>query len=240
VQVRLQKYLADAGIGSRRSCEKLIADGKVQVNQQTVTSQGVKIDPDQDAVTVDARPVRLEKKIYLAVHKPRGLVCTNIDTHNRKRVVDLMPDNMPRLYTVGRLDKDTEGLIFLTNDGSFSLRLTHPRYKMTKTYLVEVDGAVKSSEIARLLKGVRNDGELLKAEKVSHVRTRGPVTELRLTLAEGKKRQIRRMMAEIGHPVTRLIRLAIGPVELGDLKSSQWRYLTDEELCKLKHFSALG
>jgi pseudouridine synthase len=240
LQVRLQKYLAEAGIGSRRACETLIEEGKVQVNGQTVASQGLKIDPDVDSVTLNSQPISLEKKVYLAVHKPRGLVCTNSDTHNRKRVVDLLPSFMPRLFTVGRLDKETEGLIFLTNDGSFSLRLTHPRYKMTKTYLVEVEGAVKSTQIARLLKGVQSEGDLLKAEKVSHVRVRASGTELQLTLAEGKKRQIRRMMAGIGHPVTRLIRLAIGPVQLGDLKSSQWRYLTNEELCKLKHFSALG
>jgi 23S rRNA pseudouridine2605 synthase len=240
VQVRLQKYLAEAGIGSRRSCEELITQGQVQVNGTPATKLGVRVDPARDHVTVKANPVKTEAKVYVALNKPNGVICTNHDTHGRKRVMDLLPSTLPRLYTVGRLDKDSEGLIFLTNDGSFSLRLTHPRYKITKTYLVEVAGAVKSTEISRLIKGVRSEGELLRAVKVTGVRQRGHNTEMQLMLAEGKKRQIRRMMAALGHPVTKLIRLAIGPVQLGDLKTSQWRYLTNEELCKLKHFSALA
>ncbi len=240
VQVRLQKFMADAGLGSRRACEQLILHGAVQVNGAPVAKLGAKIDPAHDQVVVNAKPVTRETKVYIALHKPRGVLCTNRDTHGRKRVLDLLPVDLPRVYPVGRLDKDSEGLIFLSNDGTFSLRLTHPRYKMTKTYLVEVAGTVKSTEIAKLLKGVRSEDEMLRAEKISQVRPRGDVTELHLTLAEGKKRQIRRMMTHIGHPVKRLIRLAIGPVQLDDLKPSQWRYLTNEELCKLKHFSALA
>ncbi len=238
--VRLQKFLAEAGVGSRRACEQLIRDGKVSVNGQSVTRLGSQVDPATDRVSVNSKPVVAEEKIYIALNKPAGVVCTSHDTHGRKRVLVLLPASLPRLFTVGRLDKDTEGLILATNDGTFSLRLTHPRYKMSKTYLVEVEGEIKSTQIARLLKGVRSEGQLLRAEKIFQVRPRGNTTELRLVLREGKKRQIRRMFAVIGHPVKRLVRLAIGPISLGDLKTSQWRYLTNEELCKLKHFSPLA
>jgi 23S rRNA pseudouridine2605 synthase len=237
MRVRLHKFLAEAGVASRRACETLILAGEVCVNGRAVLALGTKIDPVADTVTVKSRPVSPERKLYVALNKPTGVVCTSRDPHGAKRVVSLLPRSFPRLYTVGRLDKETEGLIFLTNDGTFSLRLTHPRYKMSKTYLVEVEGELKSSEIARLYKGVRSQGQLLRAEKVSQVRHRGRSTELRLVLREGRNRHIRRMMGALGHPVRRLVRLAVGPVELGDLKAGQWRYLTNEELCKLKHFS---
>ncbi len=143
--VRLQKYLSEAGIASRRRCEQLIEDGQVSVNGQPSRVLGTKIDPERDSVSVGGKPVKLEQKVYIALHKPAGYVCTNHDTHGRQRVVDLLPRSLPRLYSVGRLDKDTEGLLFLTNDGTFSLRLTHPRYKMRKTYLVEVEGDLKKA-----------------------------------------------------------------------------------------------
>jgi 23S rRNA pseudouridine2605 synthase len=235
--VRLQKFLAEAGVASRRRCEQLIEAGKISVNGQTVLVLGSKIDPEHDRVTVAGQPVVVERKVYIALNKPSGVLCTNRDTHDRKRAIDLLPRSLPRLYTVGRLDKDTEGLLLLTNDGTFSLRLTHPRYKMSKTYLVEVEGELKNAEIARLLEGVRSEGELLRAQEVFAVCTKNETTEAHLVLGEGKKRQIRRMMATIGHPVKRLVRLAIGPVELGNLATSQWRHLTHEEVRKLMEFS---
>lgn len=237
VLVRLQKYLAEAGIASRRHSEQLIESGRVSVNGQPVRLLGTKVDAECDAVAVDGKMVVVERKVYIALNKPAGFLCTNHDTHQRKRAVDLLPASLPRLYTVGRLDKDTEGLLFLTNDGTFSLRLTHPRYKMNKTYLVEVEGELTSAEIARLLKGVRSDGETLHANRIFQVRSQKNTTELRLVLSEGKKRQIRRMMAAVGHPVGRLVRLAVGPVELGNLATSQWRHLTHEEIYELMHFS---
>jgi 23S rRNA pseudouridine2605 synthase len=236
VLIRLQKFLAEAGVASRRRCEQLIEGGKVSVNGQPVRVLGTKIDPEHDCVAVAGQPVAVERKVYIALNKPAGVLCTNRDTHDRKRAIDLLPRSLPRLYTVGRLDKDTEGLLLLTNDGTFSLRLTHPRYKMSKTYLVEVEGELKNAEIARLLTGVHSEGELLRTEKVFPVRTQHNATELRVVLREGKKRQIRRMMATIGHPVKRLVRLAVGPIELGNLAISQWRYLTHEEIRKLMQF----
>ena len=238
VLVRLQKFLAEAGIGSRRRCEQLIQQGKISVNGQHVVRLGTKIDPQTDRVTLGTKPVAPQRKIYIALNKPAGVLCTSRDTHGRKRVLDLLPPSLPRLYTVGRLDRDTEGLLFLTNDGSFSLRLTHPRFKMPKTYLVEVEGELKSEQIARLLDGVDSEDQRLRAEKVFQVLRRGAHTVLRLVIREGKKRQIRRMMAAVGHPVVRLIRLSVSSVNLGDLKTGQWRYLTDEEVHKLMQISS--
>ncbi len=222
--VRLQKFLAEAGLGSRRYCETLIQQGKVSVNGQPATTLGTKIDPGHDRIMVAGQPLAIERKVYIALNKPPGVLCTSRDTHGRKCVHDLLPVSLPRLFTVGRLDYDTEGLLFLTNDGTFSLRLTHPRYKMPKIYAVEVERALTGADRARLLAGVRSDGELLRAEKVTGM------TTLQLVIREGKKRQIRRMLAAVGHPVTRLTRLAIGSIELGQLKQGQWRYLTDEEV----------
>ena len=231
--VRVQKFLAEAGVGSRRHCEELIQEGKVSVNGQPVTRLGTKIDPALDRISVGARPVAVERKVYIAINKPVGVLCTSHDTHERKRVLDLLPKSLPRLYTVGRLDQDTEGLLFLTNDGSFSLRLTHPRYKMPKTYLVEVEGQPPVEQLERLLKGVYSEGQLLRAENVFEVRPHAGTTELKLVIREGKKRQIRRMLRMIGYPVQRLVRLAIGSVELKDLKPGHWRHLTDEEVYRL-------
>jgi 23S rRNA pseudouridine2605 synthase len=224
VLVRLQKFLAEAGLGSRRYCETLIQQGKVSVNGQPATVLGTKIDPSTDHVVVAGKPVGIERKIYVALNKPTGVLCTSRDTHSRKRVHDLLPATLPRLFTVGRLDYDTEGLLFLTNDGTFSLRLTHPRYKMPKTYAVEVETPLTAADRARLLAGIQSEGERLRAEKVAGT------TALTIVIREGKKRQIRRMLAAVGHPVVRLTRLAIGTIELGNLKQGEWRYLTDEEV----------
>ena len=233
VLVRLQKFLAEAGVGSRRRCEELIQQGRVSVNGRIVTQLGTKIDPTLDGVSVGARPVAVEHKVYLAINKPAGVLCTSRDTHGRKRVLDLLPPTLPRLYTVGRLDRNTEGLLLLTNDGSFSLRLTHPRYKIPKTYLVEIGGQPSAGQLQPLLKGVHSGGQLLRAEEVRDVGCCGDVTRLKLVIREGKKRQIRRMLRAIGFPVRRLVRLAIGPIELKDLNQGHWRYLTDEEVHKL-------
>jgi pseudouridine synthase len=229
VSVRLQKFLAEAGVASRRACEQLIVEGRVTVNDRLVTELGTKVEPATDRVAVDSKTVAAERKLYIALHKPRGVFCTSHDTHGRKRALDLLPSGLPRLYTVGRLDADSEGLVLLTNDGSFSLRLTHPRYKRPKKYRVKVAGAWRAETTARLLDGIVSDGERLRAESVTVVRE----NELELIIREGKKRQIRRMMSAVGHPVQRLVRTAIGNLKLGNLKSGQWRYLTNEEVHQL-------
>ena len=231
--VRLQKLLAEAGLGSRRHCETLITAGQVHVNGQPVTTLGSKVEPGTDRVTVAGVSVRVERKIYIALNKPAGYICTSHDPQGRRRAIDLIPVDLPRVYTVGRLDGDTEGLLLLTNDGTFSLRLTHPRYKMPKTYCAEVGGALGDDQIDQLLRGVWSDGELLRAAQVFGVRSIGADTELQLVLREGKKRQVRRMLAVVGCPVRRLVRLSVGKISLGNLKPGQWRYLTNEEIRSL-------
>ena len=156
--VRLQIFLAEAGLGSRRHCETLITTGTVNVNGQPVTTLGSKIDPGHDHVTVAGQPVSVERKIYIVLNKPAGYLCTSQDPQGRRRALDLLPADLPRLYSVGRLDCNTEGLLLLTNDGTFSLRLTHPRYKMPKMYRAEVAGPLADDQIARLLRGVRSEG----------------------------------------------------------------------------------
>ena len=231
--VRLQKYLAEAGVGSRRHCETLITAGQVTVNGQPITLLGSKVEPATDQVTVAGERVSTERKIYIALNKPAGFICTSHDPDGRRRALDLLPKDLPRVYSVGRLDGDTEGLLLLTNDGTFSLRLTHPRYKMPKTYRAEVAGTLTDDQIDQLLRGVWSDGELLRAAKVFDVRPVGADTELQLVLREGKKRQVRRMLAVVGCPVRRLVRLSVGKISLGNLKPGQWRYLTNEEVHSL-------
>jgi pseudouridine synthase len=235
VLVRLQKFLAEAGVGSRRACEEFIQQGRVTVNGRVITGLGAKIESDSDRVAADGKSVVVEKKVYIVINKPPGFVCSSADTHGLKRVLDLLPPKMPRLYTVGRLDFDSEGLLLLTNDGSFSLRLTHPRYKRPKKYRVLVGGNWRAEMTARLLNGVVSDGERLRAASVALVRTDGVTTELELVLREGKNRQIRRMMTAVGRPVQRLVRVAVGDFELTDLEPGQWRYLKHEEVQRLLH-----
>jgi pseudouridine synthase len=235
VLVRLQKFLAEAGVGSRRACEEFIQQGRVTVNGRVITGLGTKIESDSDRVAADGKSVVVEKKVYIVINKPPGFVCSSADTHGLKRVLDLLPPKMPRLYTVGRLDFDSEGLLLLTNDGSFSLRLTHPRYKRPKKYRVLVGGNWRAEMTARLLNGVVSDGERLRAASVALVRTDGVTTELELVLREGKNRQIRRMMTAVGRPVQRLVRVAVGDFELTDLEPGQWRHLKHEEVQRLLH-----
>ena len=231
--VRLQKFLAEAGLGSRRHCETLITAGQVTVNGQPATTLGTKIEPATDRVSVAGKPVRIERKVYVALNKPAGYLCTSHDTEGRRTVLELLPGDLPRIYTVGRLDYDTEGLLFLTNDGTFSLRLTHPRYKMPKTYRVEVAGELTAEETTQLLHGVHSDGETLRAAKIFDVHPAGDTTRLHVELREGKKRQVRRMLAAVGHPVRKLTRVSVGKITLGNLKLGQWRYLSDEEVRQL-------
>ena len=198
-----------------------------------MTVLGSKVDSGKDRVAVAGKPVSIERKIYIALNKPAGYICTSDDPEGRRRALDLLPVDLPRLYTVGRLDVNTEGLLLLTNDGTFSLRLTHPRYKMPKTYRAEVAGMLTDNQIAELLRGVWSEGELLRAEKVFGVRSIGVNTELQLVLREGKKRQVRRMLEVVGCPVRRLVRLSIGNISLGNLKPGEWRNLTNEEVRNL-------
>ena len=231
--VRLQKFLADAGVASRRAAERLIAGGSVAVNGRTVTELGTKVDPDQDQVVVDGRTLRSRKKLYVAVNKPPGFLCSRTDPEERRVVGELLPPEWVQLYTVGRLDRDSEGLIFLTNDGDFCLKLTHPRYGVRKKYVAVVEGRLESSQIARFTEGVEHEGEILKAERVRLVDSNNSHSVVELELAQGKNREVRRLFEVLGHEVVQLRRVQIGPIKLGELRVGKWRVLTPAEVRSL-------
>ena len=241
---RLQKVMAHAGVVSRRKCEELILQGRV--NGQVVTQLGTKVDPARDTIEVDGQPITLEKKVYILLHKPRGYLSDTLDFRGRPSALSLIPGG-ERLYPAGRLDARSEGLLLLTNDGELAHRLTHPRYEHEKEYLALVEGQPTEAIVRRMLEGVEQDGQALRADAVERLERLGPeaqihgweeaprgMTWLRILLHEGKKRHIRRMCAALGHPVRRLIRIRIGPLELGDLPVGKWRHLTEREVKRLR------
>ncbi|HTI71943.1 MAG TPA: pseudouridine synthase [Candidatus Limnocylindria bacterium] len=231
--VRLQKFLAECGVASRRSCEKLIYDGQVAVNGKVVKELGTKIDPARDAVRVDGAEVRLKKKLYLALNKPRGYICTKRDPEGRMIISELLPPEWANLAPVGRLDKDSEGLIFLSNDGDFSLRLTHPRYGIKKIYEVRVAGKVALPDTQKILQGVRDEGDFLKADRVRIMSANNSHSFLEIELSEGRNREIRRMLGALGFEVDFLRRVQIGKIKLGELKPGRWRTLSGPEIKSL-------
>jgi 23S rRNA pseudouridine2605 synthase len=228
--VRLQKFLAEAGVASRRTCEALILEGRVRVNGQIIRELGTRVDPEGDRVTVNGRVARARRKIYVALNKPRRCVCSRRDDQGRQTVHDLLPKEWANLFTVGRLDYDSEGLIFLTNDGTFSLRLTHPRFGVAKRYLVRVAGRVPPDLAQHLRRGIVEGGERLRAESVQvhHAGRSGSVLEV--VLKEGRNREVRRMFAALGFEVKRLQRIQIGRIKLGELRPGRWRTLTEGEI----------
>ena len=229
-QVRLQKLLARAGVASRRAAEDLIRDGRVRVNGQVVTMMGTTVDPEADAVTVDGKAIRTAPPIWIALHKPAGYVTTRGDARGRRTVYDLLPPEHRRLLHVGRLDVESEGLLLLTNDGDGAHRLLHPRFGIERVYDLAVEGTVGPEVLKRLLRGVPLDDGLGRAVAVRRLRTqRVDRSRLQVVLREGRNREVRRMMEAVGHPVTRLRRVAYGPVQLGTLPRGAWRLLTDEE-----------
>ena len=230
MNVRLQKFLADAGIASRRACEQIILEGRVAVNGQPVKLLGTKVDPDHDQVTVDRKPVRTQRKLYLVLHKPKGCVCSRKDEHDRPTIYDLLPKEWACVYSVGRLDYGSEGLLFLTNDGEFALRLTHPRYGVRKKYLATVEGRVDAAMLRQFTGGVWHEGEKLKAERAWLVTEGKAQSVVELELAEGKNREVRRLFESQGLKVKRLVRTQIGKIKLGELKPGRWRTLTQPEI----------
>jgi 23S rRNA pseudouridine2605 synthase len=231
--LRLQKVLAEGGVASRRAAEQIILAGRVAVNGATVRQLGVKVEPGRDRVTVDGRPIRAKRKLYLALNKPRGLVCSRKDEHGRPTIYQLLPAEWGHLYSVGRLDFATEGLLFLTNDGQMSLRLTHPRYEMRKKYLATVRGRVDEAMLDRFTHGLWHQGESLKAAKARLVSAGPGQSVVELELAEGKYREVRRLFEAQGLSVKRLQRTQIGKIKLGELRSGRWRALTEAEINSL-------
>ena len=231
---RLQKVLAAAGLGSRRQCEELITTGRVEVDRRVVTELGTKVEPAGQQICVDGVLLPRAKLIYYAVNKPAGVLCTNRDPSGRPRVVDLVPNQHARLFTIGRLDLHSEGLILVTNDGELANRLTHPRYGVGKTYRVLVAGRPTRDVLAKLRQGVRLAEGVARAESVRIKSQRKDSTLLEMVLREGKNREVRRVLAQVGHKVERLTRIAVGPVRLGELPVGASRRLSSEEVASLR------
>lgn len=220
-------------MASRRASEELITAGRVEVNGQLVRQLGSKVDPDRDHVRVDGQPVRVKRKLYVALNKPRGCVCSRKDELKRPTIYELLPKEWTNVYSVGRLDYNTEGLIFLTNDGEFALHLTHPRYEVRKKYLATIEGPVEFVTLEKFMNGIFHDGEKLKAERARIVSTNRSRSVVELDLKEGKNREVRRLFESQGITVKNLQRVQIGKIKLGELKSGKWRTLTEPEIKSL-------
>ncbi|MFZ5943460.1 MAG: pseudouridine synthase [Bacillota bacterium] len=231
---RLQKFLAHAGIASRRSCEELILQGKVKINGALVTTLGTKVDPLRDIVEIENKLVKIrDEKVYLLLNKPDGYVTTVSDPQGRPTVMDLLREVQVRVYPVGRLDYQTEGLLLLTNDGKLSFRLTHPKHKVIKVYETLVKGSPASDALKKLREGIKLEDGMTAPALVKVIKQEGSNTLLEISIHEGRNRQIRRMCKAINHPVLKLKRLQIGPIRLGNLPKGNFRYLKETEIKKL-------
>ena len=233
---RLNKFLASCGVASRRGADKLIEEGKVKVNGKVVTELGVSVNPANDNVTVDGIKVKpVADYSYIMLYKPKGCITTVSDDKVRKTVFDYLTDvNIPHLVPVGRLDYDTEGLLILTNDGDLTYSLTHPSHEVEKTYLVKVEGEMPEHKLAQLRKGVIVDGEKTNRSRVKLIEYKDGISRLRVTITEGRNRQIRKMFEAVEREVVFLKRIAVGELRLGGLARGAYRYLTDEEIAYLK------
>jgi 23S rRNA pseudouridine2605 synthase len=233
----LQKVLAAAGIGSRRHCEEMIATGRVEVDRKTVTELGTKVDPHSQEIRVDGEVINQARKVYYLIHKPVGVVSTNFDPSGRPRVIDLLPPTNERLFTVGRLDMSSEGLILVTNDGDLANHLAHPRYGVEKTYHVLVAGKPERDVLAKLRKGVHLAEAYVRVVSVRIKSEFKQSTLLEVVLDEGRNREIRRLLAKVGHKVLRLKRVALGPLRLKELPPGEFRRLRGDEVTLLRSVS---
>lgn len=233
---RLQKVLAAAGLGSRRACEEYIVSGRVTVDGQTVRELGAKVDPRRQDIRVDEERIRPERKQFFLLNKPKGVLSTNHDPSGRPRVIDLFPPKT-RLFTVGRLDENTEGLMIVTNDGELANRLAHPRYQVPRTYKALVAGVPTAESLEQLRQGFYFTEGKFRVQRVRLVKAGKDSAILELILAEGQNREVRRLLARIGHKVMQLKRVAFGPLKLGDLKPGEYRPLNGEEIRRLRNFN---
>ena len=242
---RLQRILADAGIASRRAAEQMIEEGRVSVNGDTITALPAWADPEKDRIEVDGRPIgkpRRQSHTYLLVNKPRGVICTNEDPQGRRTIVEMVP-HQQRLFCVGRLDADSTGLVLLTDDGDLAQHLTHPRYEVPKTYEVSIKGALTDEDVDRMKRGMYladKSGDVVAshAESVRRLDSDRERTRMLITLREGRNREIRRLLARLGHNVRRLQRVALGPLKLKGVAAGNWRALTRGEVQSLRKTAA--
>lgn len=231
--VRLQRYLASCGLGSRRACEEFITMGRVTVDGKTVTELGTQIDPQTQRVALDGEKLKMERKKYFVFNKPPGVLCTNRDPNGRPRVIDYFDKDGPRLFTVGRLDEDSEGLLIVTNDGDLAQKLAHPSYRIFRTYHVLVAGIPTSETLAELKKGVYFTEGRFKVEGARSIKRKGQSTWVEVVLAEGHNREVRRMFARVGHKVMKLQRVAFGPIFLGRMIRGEVREIRRDEMERL-------
>ena len=238
-RIRLNRFLASCGVASRRACDAIVFEGRVQVNGETADSPGLQIDPSIDLVTVDSQPVSQEGLRYLALNKPPGVICSSDDPQGRPTVFSLLSTVRERTVTVGRLDFDSEGLLLLTNDGALAQHLSHPRHHVNKIYKVWTERVLNSLEVERLEYGIEDEGEVLEADRIDWNPSRDPHL-LTMTLSQGKNRQIRRMVRAVGHRVQRLQRVQVGGLQLGALPLGEYRDLSESEVDSLKKESGLG
>ncbi|MCU6710053.1 rRNA pseudouridine synthase [Paenibacillus sp. J5C_2022] len=232
---RLQKILAQAGVASRRKCEELIQSGVVEVNGEKVTTLGAKADAAADVITVNGKPIRGENKLYLMLNKPKGVITSATDPKGRKVVTDFLTGIKERVYPVGRLDYDTEGLLLLTNDGEFANLLTHPKHHVPKTYHASVNGIPHGTALEQLQKGIKLEDGMTSPAEVEYVDVDmdGNKATVSITIHEGRNRQVRRMFEAIGHKVTRLRRIRFGELGLESLRRGKFRHLTPQEVKEL-------
>lgn len=244
MQIRLNKYLSEAGVASRRKADRMITEGRVSVNGEVVQTLGLKVDGNRDRVEVDGRLVRREGgRVYIMLNKPPGYIVTRRDPFGRPTVMDLLPALKIRVNPVGRLDFDSHGLLLLTNDGELANRLLHPRFEIKKTYLVTVKGRFESAEVEKLEKGIYLDGKKTAQAKVKIVFAGPKKTSMRMDIHEGRKREIRRMVEALGHRVCELERIRFAGLSLHGLKPGRWRHLSrreETELKKLVHLEQPG
>lgn len=234
--MKIAHYLARAGIASRRKAEQMVRDGRVKINGSILNDPAVRINPEFDMVELDSHKVEQETFIYILLNKPGGYLSAVSDNRGRPTVIDLVPSEK-RLYPVGRLDFDTEGLLLLTNDGDFNNQMIHPRYKIDKTYCVWVKGIVDSSSVKKLQQGVLLEDGITAPARVKVLKARGGNTQLEIVIHEGRKRQVRRMCAAVSHPVLGLIRTGFGFLNLTGVPQGQYRYLTPAEVKQLQQLA---
>lgn len=240
MEVRLQKLMAESGVASRRKCEEIIYSGKVKVNGILITEPGCKVDKDRDVIEVDGNIIKsFDEKLYILLNKPGGYITSVKDQFGRSTVLDLLKGIDTRLFPMGRLDYDTEGLLIMTNDGELTYRITHPKYNIDKTYRALVHGEVSKDDIKAFQKGITIADYVTAPAKMEIIRYSKGNSIVDITIHEGRNRQVRKMCSAIGHEVIRLKRIKIGEIKLGELKTGEWRYLSDLEIRYLKNIGGI-
>lgn len=233
-EVRLQKYLADCGVASRRKSEEIITGGKVKVNGNVITELGTKVIPGKDKVLVAGKEIQqVEQHIYIMLNKPEGYITTVHEQLNRPSVMDLVTDIKERIFPVGRLDMDTTGLIVMTNDGSFAYKITHPKHEINKKYIAEIKGCPDSLKLSKFSKGLKIEDYTTAPASIKLLAKKKYSSIVEIIIHEGKNRQVKKMCEAIGHPVIRLQRAALGGLELGNLPLGKWKYITKKDIEKI-------